>query len=79
VGLWDTGDGPRREGGRDLGKLFQDLAPDGPPQYQHPLRPDVNSIVNKAVNATLRGEMAPRDALKSAGDDSRNKMKQEGF
>ena len=46
---------------------------------KHPLRPDVNSIVNRAVTAALRGELAPRDALKSAGDEARSKLKQEGF
>jgi hypothetical protein len=49
-------------GGQDLGQLFQDLAPDVTPQHQHPLRPEVNTGVNRAVTAALRGEQAPRDA-----------------
>ncbi|MBI3971303.1 MAG: extracellular solute-binding protein [Chloroflexi bacterium] len=66
-------------GGQDLGKLFQDLALDVPPQYQHPLRPDVNGIIGRGVNAAMRGEQPPRDALKSAGEEARNRIKQEGF
>lgn len=66
-------------GGQDLGRLFQDLAPDVPPQHQHPLRPEVNGIINRAVNAALRGEQSPRDTLKAAGDEARARIKQEGY
>jgi arabinosaccharide transport system substrate-binding protein len=66
-------------GGQNLGQLFQDLAPDVPPQYQHPLRPEINGIINRAVNAALRGEAGPRDALRSAGEEARARIKQEGF
>ena len=65
-------------GGQDLGQLFQDLAPDVPPQHQHPLRPEVNTIVNRAVTAAQRGEQSPRDALQSAGEEARSRIKQEG-
>jgi arabinosaccharide transport system substrate-binding protein len=66
-------------GGQDLGQLFQDLAPDVPPQHQHPLRPEVNAIVNRAVTAAQRGEQSPRDALQSAGEEARSRIKQEGL
>ncbi|MGH2353437.1 MAG: extracellular solute-binding protein, partial [Chloroflexota bacterium] len=66
-------------GGQDLGQLFQNLAPDVPPQYQHPIRPEVNGIIGRAVTAAMRGEQAPRDALMSASEEARNRIKQEGF
>jgi hypothetical protein len=39
----------------------------------------VNTIVNQAVAAALRGERSPRDALLSAGEEARNRIKQEGL
>lgn len=66
-------------GDQDLGKLFQDLATDVPPQYQHPMRPEANTIINRAVSAALRGEQNPRDAIKSATEEARNRIKQEGY
>jgi len=66
-------------GGQDLGQLFQELAPEVPPQYQHPIRPEVNSVIGKAVSAALSGQQAPRDALKAAGEEARNQMRLQGF
>jgi ABC-type glycerol-3-phosphate transport system substrate-binding protein len=66
-------------GGQDLGQLFQDVATNVPPQYQHPLRPEVNGILGKAVTAAMKGEQAARDALKAAADEARARLKQEGF
>ncbi|HEX2034118.1 MAG TPA: extracellular solute-binding protein [Chloroflexota bacterium] len=66
-------------GGQDLGQLFQDLAPDVPPQYQHPLRPEVNTILGRAVTAALKGEQGARDALRAAAAEARGRIQQEGL
>jgi len=66
-------------GGQDLGQLFQEVAPEVPPQYQHPLRPEVNRILGQAVSAALRGERPARDALRAAAEEARALRIREGF
>jgi ABC-type glycerol-3-phosphate transport system substrate-binding protein len=65
--------------GQDLAQLFHDVAPNMPPQHPHPMRPEVNGIINPAVNAAMRGERSPADGLRAAAAEARARLKQEGF
>jgi ABC-type glycerol-3-phosphate transport system substrate-binding protein len=59
---------------QDLGKLFADLAPSVPAQYQSPFRSEMNSKLTALWQDIYDGKAKPADAFKQVSDEIRTAM-----
>lgn len=59
-------------GGQELGRLFAEVGPEAPAQYQSPFRADFNLLRrDKYTRALFDGELTPADGLKQLADEVR--------
>jgi len=62
-------------GGQELGKLFAEVGPEVPEQYQSPLRADFNMTrLNKYTRDIFDGKLTPAEGLKKLADEIRKQQ-----
>lgn len=60
-------------GGQELGRLFAEVGPEAPAQYQSPFRADFNLLrQNKYTRPIFDGDTSPADGLKELADEIRD-------
>jgi ABC-type glycerol-3-phosphate transport system substrate-binding protein len=60
--------------GQDLGKVFADIAPSVPAQYQSPFRAELNTKLEPMWQDIYDGKLKPADAFKQVADEVRQAM-----
>ncbi len=65
-------------GGQELGRVFAEVAPEVPAQYQSPYRAELSSLWAAISQDIFDGNRTPADALTEIADEVREVMEEEG-
>ncbi|MCZ7543261.1 MAG: extracellular solute-binding protein [Anaerolineae bacterium] len=65
-------------GGQELGRLFAEVAPEVPAQYQSPYRTELQAAYRAVFQDLIDGNVTPEEALTDVANDIREVMEEEG-